>query len=235
MVTFSERREKSQGLVVPGFGQDFANKHRIDGFYVKCVGDHWYQYPEMGSAIATIRDRVHRTKEIVTYGSSMGAYAALKFSNALNAKRAVCLSPIFSPDPAKPPFEKRWNSDARRINFIDDDMGKDIRHAAEIFILVDTTHPDARHARLIRDGAPRTITVAVPFASHPVGHFMREAEILTSTMIDIVTGNFDNAKWCQMRRTHRYKSAIYRDRLAAILKRKAVSKSQSIAISDGPI
>ncbi|UPK31826.1 hypothetical protein IVB18_26210 [Bradyrhizobium sp. 186] len=214
LISFTERTIAPRNLSDQGFGQDFARKQAIDGFYVKCAGNHWYQYPEMLDALSAIR-RAASGKDIVTYGSSMGAYAAMKFASALGAKRAVAISPIFSPDPRKPPFEGRWKTDADQIEFIDDTM---IGAAdTDAFVLTDPTHADARHGRLFRATFPRCTIVAVPFASHPVGHFLREAGLLGDLVKDLIFGAFDNSRWCRDRRKMRTKSPIYKSRLAEVL------------------
>jgi hypothetical protein len=38
LVSFTERKTYRADLAEQGFGQDFARKNSIDGFYVKCIG-----------------------------------------------------------------------------------------------------------------------------------------------------------------------------------------------------
>ncbi|UPK33963.1 hypothetical protein IVB18_38250 [Bradyrhizobium sp. 186] len=214
LVSFAERKTHTADLAEKGWGQDFASFHRIDGFYIKSAGNHWYQYPEMKGAMAAIREAAG-SQHLVTYGCSMGAYAAIKFAGALGAKRAVAVSPLFTPDPSKPPYEQRWKVDASRTAFIDDEM--DGTPEVHVFILSDPTHPDARHTKLLRRTFPRTTVVPLPFASHPVGPFLREAELLTEFTLRLLYGNFDNRVFCDARRARRSRSQIYLERRKELL------------------
>lgn len=216
VVSFAERSDPPVGFQAQGFGQDFARKLSLDGFYIKCIGNHWYQYPEMPDAMEAIR-RATMGKTLVTYGSSMGAYAAIKFAKLLGAKRAVAISPLFSPDPRQPPFELRWRVDVDRTEMINDLMeDADV----DVFVLTDPVHADAKHARLFRQRFTRCKVIAAPFAAHPVGHFLREAGLLADLMSSLLLGKFENSSWCTARRGARTKSAIYNKNLTDTLKRR---------------
>jgi pimeloyl-ACP methyl ester carboxylesterase len=214
LVSFAERKTYQARLDEQGFGQDFARKNSIDGIYVKCIGNHWYQYPEIPDALSAIRQAAGG-RNIVTYGSSMGAYAAIKFAGVLNAERVVAISPLFSPDPAKPPFERRWKVDADQITFLDDKIN--MAPETHVYVLTDPAHADAKHARLFRATLSNSTIVAVPLASHPVGHFLREAGLLADLITSLISGRFDNRRWCTARRASRTRSSIYNKRLAEVI------------------
>lgn len=214
LVTFAERKSHSFGFGDKGWGEEFASSHRIDGFYVKAAGNDWYQYPEMQSTLGRIRDAVGN-REVVTYGCSMGAYAAVKFAKPLGAKRSIAISPIFSPDPFKPPYDQRWKTDVDRTMLIDDHM--EHSDEFELFVLADSTHPDAKHAKLFRQTFQKTTVISLPFSSHPVGPFLREAGLLRELTLSLFFGNFENSSFCLARRNQRLTSQIYRARRDELL------------------
>lgn len=212
-VTFSERADAQQQLDRPGFGQDFLRKAEIDGIFVTCRGNDWYQYPETPKALAVIAERAKRYPEVVTYGSSMGAYAAIRFASTIGANRVVAISPQYSIDPACAPFEKRWRRDAERIPFIGDDMAAFAPKSALVYILVDPLHPDFAHARLLSEALPKAVILRAPFAKHPVGHFLRESGIINIVISGLVLGKLSVAEWCNLRRSRRMLSPIYKSTL----------------------
>ena len=69
-----------------------------------------------GAALEAVRDAVRGYRRVVAYGSSMGAYAALRFGGWAGADCAVALSPQYSiRDPAVMRFEKRWADASARF------------------------------------------------------------------------------------------------------------------------
>lgn len=77
-----------------GFGTDFLKKEKIESVFVSPRKNSFYQYLS-GKSLALILAEVLEKKRVVTYGSSLGGYAAIYYSGFLNAT-AVALSPICS-------------------------------------------------------------------------------------------------------------------------------------------
>lgn len=93
------------GLKRVGFGTEFLNKLGIENLYVAHSKRSFYQQLSAEALYAHVAPLV-RDKKVYTYGSSLGAYAALYYAGILNAK-ALALSPICSADPKlKPPKNK---------------------------------------------------------------------------------------------------------------------------------
>lgn len=208
VVTFSERSE-DQKLDRPGFGEDLIRRIECDAFFVTCRANNWYQYQEMPEVIGLLKERLSAYDDTVTYGSSMGAYAAIQYGGQIGANRAIAISPQFSVDPTKVPWERRWSRDAERIIFVDDDICGSLTDKTHVFVLVDPCHPDMRHARLIEADSPRCTLVRMPLASHPVGHFLRETNLLKPVASELLLGNFKGHEWPARRRKARAVSASY--------------------------
>jgi len=95
----------------PGFGEGFFQSHQIDAIHILSRENDWYQYPELPSAARTVAELVKRYDRVVAYGSSMGAYAAIRFGGLAGASVALAISPQFSIDPRVARFERRWKLD----------------------------------------------------------------------------------------------------------------------------
>jgi pimeloyl-ACP methyl ester carboxylesterase len=123
--SIDEEGPRKAGFDMPGFGQSFLRKHGINAVHVLVSRSHWYQTPEMEGALAFIRHIAKDYHRVVTYGSSMGGYAAIKFGPEVRANAAVAISPQYSIDPAKAPFEKRFLKYFRREAWTNDTFVRD--------------------------------------------------------------------------------------------------------------
>src|SRR5689334_6646944 len=70
-------------LTTFGAAERLLSPRGIDGVYVNCVGNHWWQYEDLPLALAAARRFMTPWREIVTYGSSMGGYAAFRYAAPL--------------------------------------------------------------------------------------------------------------------------------------------------------
>jgi tetratricopeptide (TPR) repeat protein len=73
-------------------------------------------------ALECVRAATKKYKFVVTYGCSMGGYAALNFSSHLNAHRALAIYPQLSINRSVVPFETRWQEEAKLIDFSRDSI-----------------------------------------------------------------------------------------------------------------
>src|SRR5690606_30202022 len=105
------------GFDRPGFGEEFLRNAGISAIHVMGVREDWYQYPEMPAAMQAVRQATAGAERVMTYGSSMGGYAALRFADAAGANAVLAISPQYSIDPKKMPFETRWHQESQRIQW----------------------------------------------------------------------------------------------------------------------
>ena len=175
----------------PGFGERLLRAEGIGAIHVTCGSNRWYQYPEMlrlGELVAGVRGRY---REVATYGSSMGAYAAILFSGAVRADRVVAASPQYSIDPAKVPYDRTWDWAARDMTFINDAIGADT--SGQIFVIYDDRHVDGTHAERIAAEAP-VQRIVTPHSGHPAVHFLHRAGLLKGVMLDLLRGQYDEGR-----------------------------------------
>jgi hypothetical protein len=172
-----------------GFGEYFLRDRGVDAIHVIGRDNNWYQYPEMPEAIAAIATVARGYQRVISYGSSMGGYAAIRYGGAAGAATALALSPQFSLDPVVVPFEHRWNSLARQIDFTLE-RGWTPAFVATAFILYDPRTLDRRHMALF---AKRTHVVPVPMpnSGHSIARFLADNGLLQPTVLDVAHGAFN--------------------------------------------
>jgi len=170
-----------------GFGEDFLRREQIDAIHVIPRENRWYQHPEMREALTAIAEAARSYDRVLTYGSSMGAYGALRFAHACGAQAAIALSPQYSVDPAVVPFENRWQPDVAKTHFAEPPFAP----APHQYIFYDPRMTlDAQHFALYAAAGPTT-AIPMPFAGHPVGGLLVETGALQAAIRAIAADRFD--------------------------------------------
>jgi hypothetical protein len=204
VVTFSPFTHE-RTLDRPGFGEAFLASRQTDAVHVISRTNAWFDHPQIAEALAAVAEGVRGYGRVVTYGSSMGGYGALRFAEAVGAQAAVALSPQYGLPPAAP-FEDRFRSE--RVGR----AGLDPRHFSQTvtpFVFYDPRDLDQRHVHLIRGAYPRTIALPMPHAGHPVGPYMDEAGLLTGAILDIAADRFQPEPFIAAARARRRQSSQY--------------------------
>ncbi|WP_091739940.1 hypothetical protein [Phenylobacterium immobile] len=207
VVTFTGRDHKPPAAA--GAGQGFFEKNGLSAVHFISKANHWWQTPEFAPALKLARLYAQQQgfKEIVTYGSSMGGYAALLATGALKADRAVVSVPQFSVDPAKVPWEDRWIKDQRRITYLNDDMPAMIGET-EVIVFSDPLYePDQNHVDLIAACRPLK-QIRVAFAEHDVSRILAETDLLSSATLAAIRGTIDQRDFVRTMRAARKASPL---------------------------
>lgn len=187
MVTFDSFTDQTT-LDRPGFGEGFFLNRRVPAVHVISRDNRWYQEADLPAALDAARVVTARYPRVVSYGSSMGGFAAVRFGAAAGASTAIAISPQFSIDPREAAFETRWAYHSRRIRFVHDaDRFPAVRRA---YVFYDPRDPDALHADLIAARCP-TERVRLPYGGHPVASFLNETGLLSEAVQTICAGSFD--------------------------------------------
>ncbi len=194
-----------------GFGEDFLAEAGFDAIHVSSHGNAWYQYKDMAAALAVIDTAAGKARR-VTYGLSMGAYAAIRFAQALRAERVVAISPQFSIDRRRVPFETRWAEFSDTLDFVCDwpaPAGSDTQaKEIEVAAIYDPHNPDRRHVALIEQRL-HVRHVPVPYGGHPVTALLQEARLLSALVLDLLHERFDDAAFAAALAAHAPGSAAY--------------------------
>ena len=177
----------------PGFGEWFFDVNGIDAIHVIPRENRWYHYPEMAEAMGQVHAAVQGYDRVTTYGSSMGAYGAIRFAGLAGAHAVLALSPQFSIHPATVPWEVRW---AESGTHFDPRWERTLPFpaVADACVVYDPTDGDARHiAAITRRFSFRS--VRMPYAGHPVTGCLAEIGLLQDLVLDMCRGELDLAQF----------------------------------------
>jgi lysophospholipase L1-like esterase/tetratricopeptide (TPR) repeat protein len=185
---FTDRRTLDRA----GFGENFFDSRGVNAVHVLSRDNDWYLFPDIELALDAVAKATASFDRVSAYGSSMGAYAALRFGGLAGARTAIALSPQFSIDPRLVPFENRWDPDARRLDYrIERRLAaKGFVPSADIFY--DPGDRDARHVELYRD-CLEVRDVRLPDCGHPVTGFLFEVGLLERAVLEAAQGTLDRA------------------------------------------
>lgn len=172
-VTFTERTNAR--LDGYGFGGGFLLKAGLDVVAVKTNLDAWYRNLQPGHVMA-IRRAITGYDTRSGYGSSMGAYAALRLSGALGLHHVLALSPLQS---IHHDWDGRYAADRPLAGEGQVDAGC-MAPGCRYVLAADPTMVDGRHVALLRALIPETgfVFVGTPYAGHPAGPYLRDIGLL---------------------------------------------------------
>lgn len=194
-----------------GFGQEFLRQAGVSAIHVMGAREDWYQYPEMAAAMAAVREATAGAERVMTYGSSMGGYAAIRFADAAGAHAVLALSPQYSIDPQKMPSEKRWLQDSQRISWRPEIDGRIICGARPV-VVFDPLEDGAQVARIQDD--IDIWPIRLPYVSHPASTYLAETGLLKSLVLQALSGEFDAVRFGGEARKRRRTSGFYLSNLA---------------------
>lgn len=224
------------GFDRPGFGEDWLRATGVSAIHVLGKAEDWYQYEDIEAALATVRAAVDGAGRVITYGSSMGGYAAIRFADAVGAHAAVALSPQYTLNPAVAGHDRRWSQDVSRIAWLPALNGPLVSRA-RIFAVYDPCGPDDWHGRRIAQDVD-AVVIRLPYTVHPVTTFLSEIGLLSEIVIGALDGDLDGPAFRLKARSRRGASGVYlgelaiqqplwRPKLALALARRAVAASAS--------
>jgi hypothetical protein len=212
VVTFDSYHQPP-GVDRPGFGEAFFRTEAITAIHVMTHGNDWFQYSEITHVLRIIREACAAAERLLCYGSSMGGYAALRFAGAVGAHAALALSPQYSLDPRKVPFEARWAQERRRIRFLDQLDGAILPAPSMILAYDSALEADRCHAELLANEADM-VRLPLPHAGHPVGAFLNDIKLLRPLVLATLEGSFDPHRFLRAAHARRTRSAHWLANLA---------------------
>ena len=171
----------------PGFGEGFFKREKLDAIHIIPNGNHWYQYPEFKDLCARVAALTTTYKHVVAYGSSMGGYAAARYGQWVGANVALALSPQYTVNPWRRPFDRRWIGASRRIKFLHEGERAAAPRAIVVF---DSRDKDAKHANLFRE-LTDVVAVELPNSGHPCTGLLADLGVLESAILDVCFDRFD--------------------------------------------
>ncbi|QWP77761.1 hypothetical protein J5226_04925 [Lysobacter sp. K5869] len=148
-----------------GWAEKLCESQRWPALHVISADDDWYQSDGAQEAVERAAGIARRYPRVVTYGSSMGGYAALNFANDLRARIAFAVAPQFSIDRAKVGFETRWAAEAGRTTFLRDRVAAISPRVRPVLVYDPWFAPDVRHIEAIAAHC-EPVRVPLPLMGH---------------------------------------------------------------------
>lgn len=167
-----------------GFGEDYFSSLGLDVLCFKPKRNVWYQDITTGMVEHYCRALLKGYSRRISYGSSMGAYAALYFAQALAVDKVIAISPQYSPRPVDTPFEDRWHDVRRRMGYSHRWRDSVQQHA--YFIYDSRMTSDRRHVECLKSVFPNHDEIALPFSGHPSATALFECRRLSTLIRDLI-------------------------------------------------
>ena len=202
------------GFERQGFGEAFLEARGITAIHVMGRREDWYQYAEMPEVSAAVRHAVAPFSRIMTYGSSMGGYAALRFADAMGANAALAMSPQYSLDPEAGVTDRRWSQDTNRIGWRPELRGP-IHCDFKPVVVYDPVGPDGWHGRRVAQDLPID-AIRLPHTAHPVTTYLGEVGLLAPLVFETLDGVLDAHAFEAKARRLRGTSGVYLGELSGL-------------------
>lgn len=175
----------------PGFGVAFLQKLGFDVIAFKSARDRWFQdMPD--EILPKVRSEclAGRYDTIMTYGSSMGGFAALACADALGAQRVIAMSPQFT---IKEAYDTRWAANAKGLKW-----NRPIDTAAvgnaDVHVVYDDRSPlEMSHITRLQAIVPsgRLHEIRLPFSGHPSLAYLRQVGSVSSFVRQLLIAPHD--------------------------------------------
>ena len=190
----------------PAFGLRFFSTNNINVVAIKSHGNHWYQHAEMDTVIDRIQARLGN-RQRVGYGSSMGAYGALNFSERLGLSRVLLFGAQSSADMTKVPWERRWHQEQGALSWRYDAVDEIAPMRGYLFF-DPFNENDRKHAERILGHHPLT-PIKMPFAGHHALDWFSQNRTIGPLIKSLVFEGGREKEAIRARRQDRAKVATY--------------------------
>ncbi|WP_431298728.1 alpha/beta hydrolase [Tabrizicola sp. BL-A-41-H6] len=196
----------------------------------------WYVNPETEALCTALNPLTARFRHVSAIGFSMGAYAALRLSAALNLTEVIAVSPQYSIHPDVVPFDRRFHADSAGFDPALGDLARHARRNLGGVLIHDPFRPlDARNAAMIAAVLPRMHLCSYGFGGHPATAVIRETVKFGAVQDLILAGKASRAHIAALHRDNRAQSPSWwrglADRAAATGRTRLAAIAQSRASS----
>lgn len=227
--TPSTKADKT-ALVGVGFGGELLLRNGFDVVAFKSAKNLWYQNL-LAETIVEIESFISASSNSyvkrVSYGSSMGAYAAIQFSHVLKIDIVLALSPQFEIDQF---YDQRWQSLAQQIEFRYRIDSNAISDSCKYFVAYDPKNEDILHVKKLSSliDEHRLIEIRTPYSGHPSTTYLFETGLIQNIALSVLQhATFDSSSI----RANRKHSKTYLYELSKRLMLKNKNKSALVAIN----
>jgi len=197
IVTFASRNVARHPIeprtLSGGFAKGVFSQMGFNEFLIGTRVNDWYQNDEIFEVIDIINS--YTLGDVFTYGSSMGAFGAVNYAAALNAKQFVALAPQYSIDPSHT-SDTRWIFEFHRLNgrFKNNLIEKMNCSESRGFVFFDQSGVDLAHAKLIEKSTRATL-VPLELGGHSCGRTINKFYPLKKIIQDVSDDEFSVANF----------------------------------------
>ena len=210
----------------PAWAQALVANAGWDGLFTIPKVLDWYQADELRTFFKTMKKTgfFDGYDSVVTYGSSMGGFAALSFADIVGAERVVAYQPRTTlrytvPWPSSDSARLTYNRVGPHADVVDH-----LPSDTKVMIFADPFYArDWAHAKRV----PGAEVFRVPFSRHNVPWLFKEIGILGTVSRRAITGSLDRL-WYNKALRGRRGTRIYKHNIEAALLRRSELKGAVI-------
>ncbi|EPF70236.1 hypothetical protein [Acinetobacter rudis] len=166
----------------------------------------WFPASSMQALMQHLRPLLDQYQRVVAYGGSMGAYAAIKYSNVLGLQRVVAMVPQYSINPDEV-------DDRRYTDFFDPALHsgmriekQDTRAECEYIVIYDPYYAeDSENFNKIQEVLPQLHSLKLPYTGHDVIAVLANSALLH----DFIERDYDETYFYQQMRAVKKNSKFY--------------------------
>ena len=213
VVTFDHWMSGKRGFAA-GQGGGLYEQRGWSQIHVATAHNDWFMGERTEALFDVVRAACAGYERVLTCGSSMAGYAALLFAGPIGAERAIAVSPQFSVDPAKVPWEDRWADDRRGLDFGADRLVPGAS-AAQATVLYDPWHAqDAKHVARLRALFPGWTYVSLAGAGHPSFLAFQDVHVAARVVAQLIEASIAPGEIVALFKRVRRRSVSYWSSLA---------------------
>lgn len=170
----------------------------------------WYINSETEALEQVLGELTEPYGRAVAMGFSMGGYAALRFADALGLDHVLAISPQFSIHPDVLPYDTRYHHHAGEFDLVMSDLTINPRRGLKGAILADPFKPeDLVNAQMIQALYPGMGIGRLCGAGHPASRVLRAGGHFGAIQKQLISGQVNISRLCQLHRQSRRESALY--------------------------
>ncbi|MDO6815013.1 hypothetical protein [Cobetia amphilecti] len=192
-VTFSSWDVRKHPVIsreFTSFASNIIYKMGFNQINIQSNKNNWYQTDEIDQAILEVKKITKNSSRLITYGSSMGAYASINFSSLLEADCFIAISPQYSIDPNVISKEdKRWRYEASLVDIKRDYIVSQANKLSFGYVLYDNMSLDGHHAELI-GRSTSAVLLPISHSGHPSGNTINKAYGLKRLIEEVANLSF---------------------------------------------
>lgn len=176
--------------------------------FVNCATNEWYQYRDLPKALSILHAFASAWSRTVTYGSSMGGYAALRFAAVVGAKSSIAVGPQYSPRSIVIAEESRFDTIIAQTEFLYEDSHR-LSASVDNYVIYDPLLKiEERHVVEYQKDA-NLVPIRIPCGGHTPTIVLAQCGMLSEFILQLVAGTFCASRFRNAFRRARASSAEY--------------------------